>query len=217
MNGTWTTPGGHAVRMAYRDGTNDWNTIESVMTNDEYHMHAITGRAVDIGAHIGSASVTLLMDNPDVTLTAVEPIPENIDLLRANLEQNGLTDRCTIIEGMVGTDTVEYGFMGTEAAEHHAFIGNAANLGGSATLQATARRVRLAEFWSVDFMKIDCEGGEWAFLDTPAVANVARIVGEWHPAGGHVQADIVALLTPTHHVTVTGPVEGPGGFRAERR
>jgi FkbM family methyltransferase len=217
MNGTWTTPDGHDVFMAYRDGTNDWNTISSVMTNDEYRMHDISGTAVDVGAHIGSATVAMLIDNPDLHVHAVEPIPDNLELLRFNLEQNGLTDRCTVIEGMVGTDTVEYGFTGTEAAVHHAYIGNATGLGGTATLTATARRVRLAEFWSVDFLKIDCEGGEWGFLDTPAVGNVALIVGEWHPVGGHTQGDMLALLGKTHVVTFDGPQTGPGGFRAERR
>ncbi len=210
MNGTWYTPEGHVVTMTYRDGTNDWNTISSVMTNDEYGFHSITGTAVDIGAHIGSATVCMLMDNPDLRVIAVEPIPENIALLRENLDQNGLRDRCVIQPGMVGTDKVEYGFTGPETATHHAWIGNATGLGGTATKTAKVPTVTMAELGPVTFIKIDCEGGEWGFLDDP---DVPRIVGEWHPFGGYTQGDLLIRL-PRHQVTFSGPVEGPGGFVA---
>jgi FkbM family methyltransferase len=47
-------------------------------------------------------------------------------------------------------------------------------------------------------LKIDCEGCEYQFLDTPAVAYVDRILGEFHrrPEG------IMALLAATHDVTI---------------
>jgi hypothetical protein len=65
--------------------------------------------------------------------------------------------------------------------------------------------------------KVDTEGGEWAFLDTPDVGLVDLFVGEWHPVRGKRQGDLVALLAATHDVTFSGPVEGPGGFEAVRR
>ncbi len=207
---SWTTPEGHAVRMTYRDHTNDWNTISSVMTNDEYGFHGITGTAVDIGAHIGSATIAMLMDNPDLRVIAVEPIPENLMYLRLNLAQNDVMERCMVIEGMVGTDVVEYGWDGPETATHHAWIGNATGLGGTATMTARPLLVTQAYLGAVDFMKIDCEGGEWGFLDDP---DVPRIVGEWHPAGGYTQGDLLVRL-PRHTVAFTGPVAGPGGFQA---
>ncbi len=210
MNGTWYTPEGHVVTMTYRDGTNDWNTISSVMTNDEYGFHLIRGTAIDIGAHIGSATICMLMDNPGLFVIAVEPIPENIALFRENLAQNGLTDECRIINGMVGVEMVEYGFTGPETATHHAWIGNATGLGGTATLVAQPPVITMADLDAADFMKIDCEGGEWGFLDDPPVTH---IVGEWHPFGGYTQGDLLIRL-PRHQVTFSGPVEGPGGFVA---
>ena len=65
--------------------------------------------------------------------------------------------------------------------------------------------------------KIDCEGGEYGFFDSPDVARIALIVGEWHPNGGGPD-DIRRLLEPTHDVTIyPHPASGPGNFRAVRR
>ena len=44
------------------------------------------------------------------------------------------------------------------------------------------------------FVKIDCEGGEWAVLSDPLAADIPVIVGEWHNVRGHVQTDIASLL-----------------------
>lgn len=48
---------------------------------------------VDVGAHIGSTTVSLAMRRPDVTFACFEPEPKNYALLRANIEDNHLEDR----------------------------------------------------------------------------------------------------------------------------
>jgi hypothetical protein len=68
--------------------------------------------------------------------------------------------------------------------------------------------------------KLDCEGGEYGFLDSPDVARIALIVGEWHPNGreGAGPDAIRQLLDATHDVTIyPHPASGPGNFRAVRR
>ncbi len=216
MRGAWSTPRWHVVaEFEYRDFTSDWNTITSILTNDEYDLRSLCpteGVAVDVGAYLGAATVAMLLDNPDLHVIAIEPLPENLELIRTNLALNGLTDRCTIIEGAVGVDAVEYGWEGSESATHHAFIGNANGMTGTATKVVKGERVTLASLGPVDFVKIDCEGGEWDFLDDP---DVPIIVGEWHPDGGHTQQDLLDRL-PNHRVTFSGPEAGPGGFLAQR-
>jgi hypothetical protein len=65
----------------------------------------------------------------------------------------------------------------------------------------------------VALLKIDCEGCEYQFLDTPAVARVDRILGEFHrrPEG------IMALLAATHDVTIRLDRGGVGIFDAVLR
>lgn len=225
----WTTPKGNFVRMTHRPGTSDWNTVSSVMLpHDEYGLAALTltGRAADVGAHIGAVTVALLKDNPELHVTAIEPVPDNLELLRENIEQNGLADRAEIIAAAVGggtTTTIRYGFTGSENATHHAYIGNTAIVykdGPDIPHQSAQVAVRsLASLGPLDFVKIDCEGGEWGFLKGPALRKVGRIHGEAHPVLGHRASDMAAQLAGTHDVTFFGLNLDPGpcGFTAVPR
>jgi len=214
----WMTPAGHPATFAYRDGTNDWNVINSVTTNDEYALPTgLSGWALDIGAHLGSVSVALALDNPGLQVLAVEPLEDNLRFLRANIAANGLTERITVIEGVAGTDPlVTFGGRGS-SAEHHGFIGN-----NEWSLVASGAETMTARCWSlaglirrvngpITFAKIDCEGCEWSFLDTPLVARLQRITGEWHPPG--TAERLAGLLVKTHELTFIGE----HGFAAVRR
>ena len=224
--GSFTTPAGHGVTMLYRSGTNDWNTLNASLNHDEYHLPSgQSGSALDVGGYLGSVGIALAKDNPGLRVTIVEPVPPNADLIERNIELNGLSDRVVLVRGAVGKGgesvDVWYGYRGTEAAEHHAFVGNSSlayNHGGELEHETrTYTGLGLADLLPVDFLKIDCEGGEWAFLDTPAVGEVQTIVGEAHSVRGKKGGDIVALLAATHDVTLEGDAEGTCEFRAVRR
>jgi FkbM family methyltransferase len=225
----WTTPKGAFVRMTHRLETSDWNTVASVMKpHDEYGLAglSLTGRAADVGAHIGAVTIALLVDNPELHVTAVEPVPDNAALLRQNLAQNGVADRCTVIEAAVGSGkstTIRYGYTGSENATHHAYIGNSAIVYPDAPdnphQEAQVPVIRLADLGPLDFLKIDCEGGEWGFLKGAGLAKVTRIHGEAHPVLGHRAPDMAKQLDATHLVTFNGANLDPGpcGFEAVLR
>ena len=219
--GTWTTPGGNRASFTYRADTNDFNIIGSCLLDDEYSLpKGLKGLALDIGAHIGAVTVALALDNPGLRVTAIEPVPSNLDLLRRNVAINGVEYLVRIIEGAAGKGqvTVRHGFTGDESALHHAFVGNSILVNGE------AGRVTVYDGWTlselaaepVAFCKVDIEGDEYTLLDDPAVSLCRVIAGEWHPSHGNA-ADILALLDRTHAVTFNGSATGPGGFRAVRR
>lgn len=215
------TPNGRSVLMHIREGTNDWNTCQAAMTQDEYGLRGmhLTGRAIDIGAHLGAVTISLLIDNPDLVVDAVEPIPENVYLLRLNAAQNQVADRLAVHEaaaGDGGTVTIRYAYEDNENDLHHAFIGNSGLVSDTARQhrEATVRSLTTTDLPPCSFMKIDCEGGEWPFLTGGVRPELCPlIVGEWHPVDGHARDDLVALL-PGYDITFTGPEGGPGGFRA---
>lgn len=225
--GRWTTPGGRSATFHYRAETNDFNTLSATMA-DEYHVGPVTGVAVDVGGYLGSVGIGLALDNREARVWIIEPVPDNADLIEQNIERNGVGERVTLIRGAVGKGgesvDVWYGYRGTMSAEHHAFVGNSSlayNHGGeldheTETYTALGLADILALTGPIDFLKIDCEGGEWAFLQGPGLGSVARIVGEAHSVRGYAGGDIVAQL-PGHDVTLTGDPEGTCEFSAVLR
>jgi len=230
--GEFRTPRGLPVVMHYRRDTNDWNTLNASMTEDEYGLRAehLSGLVLDIGAYLGSVAIAMALDNPYSRVLAVEPVPDNARLARLNVARNSVQDRVVILHAAAGgpddvSVTIRYGYRGEPHLEHHAFVGNttlAYDYGGDEAHEEEeiiAYSLRdLANFGgdTPSFVKIDCEGGEWAVLSDPLTAEIPIIVGEWHNIRGHTRDEFTALLA-SHHVTYSGPVGGPGGFRAVRR
>lgn len=225
-----------------RDGTTDANAVFA-LANDEYRLNGrpLTGWAIDIGAHIGTVSLTMARLNPDLRVLAVEAVPENSDLLEQNIARSGFGDRVTSIRAWAArpnelTGTCHYGYRHrVEESEGyvsaHRFIGNTwvdlAEPEFSVEMPAVSLDGLMAEHDIADLalLKIDCEGCEWAFLDTPAVSRVQVIVGEYH--GGypgtlghqpHPQSSLALLLSDTHDITLWNPEETVVGlFEAVRR
>lgn len=220
---TWRTPAGNRITMAYRPGTSDWNTVQACSAvGDEYHLPTgLTGWALDVGAHIGACTVPLLVDNPDLRCIAIEALPENVELLRANLERNGVASRCIVIEGAAGdgsSQRIGYGEV-TDRTLIHEYIGNANAPEGSRDV--TAEGVSLSDVLVITraggatepivWAKLDCEGCEYPFLDTELVGTIAHIEGEVHFGWDR----LVDILSPTHVVSGAGEDFGP--FTAVRR
>lgn len=223
------TPHGRPVSITYRHDTNDYNTVFSTLDMDEYKLpKGLTGTAVDVGGYLGTVGIALAMDNLDLRVVIVEPVPPNAELCRVNVANNDVGDRVEVHEAAVGKggEVVEvwYGYRGSESLEHHAFVGNSTLaydemvIGHESVIYSGISLASLVkEYGPLSFVKIDTEGAEWAFLDSPAVKDVETFVGEWHPVRDHTQGDMLALLDKTHVVTFDGPQAGPGGFRAVRR
>jgi FkbM family methyltransferase len=222
------TPRGRPALMTIRDGTNDWNTLNACMTEDEYQLRSFNGNgwALDIGGYLGGVGIGLALDNPGLRVLIVEPVPDNIRLIKDNIARNGVGDRVELIEGAIGDGgpvEVWHGYQGTVTAEHHRFVGNSSlayDHGGELQHDTTTyKSLTLHDLlkrsdYPVDLLKIDCEGGEWSFLATPFVMDCTVILGEAHAVRGHRGDDIIELLSATHDVTISGDGAGTCEFRA---
>lgn len=221
LKGWFLTPNGHSAVMYFREGTNCLNTLNASMTEDEYGLrgHRFSGLALDIGGYLGSVAIGLLIDNPDLRVECVEPIPENVDLIWRNAKVNGVHHRLTVHEAAVGDGTpvtIRYAYQGEENELHHAYVGNGNTTSGTKDMAHTAITVptmTVADFGAASLVKIDCECGEWPFFASGDTSKFGLIVGERHPYEGMDREDFRALL-PDHEVTFTGPEEGPDEFRA---
>lgn len=223
------TPRGNGCAVFVREGTNDWNTAYSCLNEDEYGTRDLDfeGTFLDIGGYLGTVSLAILIDHPNTRAVIVEPIPENREMIAANLEINRLADRAKVVAGAVGvgTVTIDYAWDGSENDLHHAFVGNGwghFRKGNHRSVTYNALRFADLDDGSVRMVKIDCEGGEWGFLDQ--LGAVPLVMGELHAVDEHAPADALPLL-PGHEFTFTYHPDAPEdptvsqtcGFRAVRR
>lgn len=221
---TFSTPHSRPVRFHVRPDTSDWNTVNAITAvGDEYHLpEGLTGWALDVGAHIGACTVALLVDNPELRVVAVEALPENVEMLWANLRQNRVQDRAIVLPGAAGRGVapVRIGY-GTDG--HHDYIGSASSPGEREVvvpvvtlgdvLLAIADAAKGEKVDEIAWAKIDCEGCEYPFFDSDLVGFIRHIEGEVHFGSTRLEE----LLAPSHDVTFPGDNPDFGPFVAVRR
>lgn len=211
--------------ISVRDNTSDMSLVFGSFSNrwtlgdDEYGLKDLTveGVFVDVGAHIGIISLAVLLDNPKATAILVEPIPENVALARRTMMANTLDGRVKFVEAAVGSGTIRYG--GVDADDR--FVGNIATHSGhviQAKVVTLAQLVKMAG-GHIAAMKVDCEGGEWEFLNSKALKDVGLIFGEWHGSGSDYNGPdrLRGLLDATHEIVNLTDVGGIGLFWAVPR
>jgi FkbM family methyltransferase len=197
-----TSPRGQPGFIAVRDDTSDLSVVLSTLSNswqvgdDEYHLADlhVDGVFVDVGGHIGTVTVAVLLDNPNATALIVEPLVENIELIRATIERNNL--KAEVIEGAVGTTTVKVGKFHNDR-----FIGNLdfPDYETRTVKKITLRALVKKAGGSIAALKTDCEGGEWGLLDDKLVDGIPHIFGEYHGDPG--PDGLERMLGRTHSLT----------------
>ena len=145
---------------------------------------------IDIGGHVGTFSCRFAQLHRQAKLWTYEPSSTTASYLRRNVEQNGFADRVTVNEMALSatSGTVVFddngagsGLNGLVAAGH--------STGVATEVQARSFDDMVAAVGApVDFVKIDCEGGEYDGVlgSSPSSwADVQRVVIETHPVAGH--------------------------------
>jgi FkbM family methyltransferase len=173
-------------------------------------------RVVDVGANIGLFTMAAARTfGPAATVLAVEPDPQNLDLLRANVRDNGLGDRVDVLAAAAGTAQGTLRF-----ASGHKHISRAADLADDAA-GGDRIEVAAADFYDVasdaEIVKLDIEGGEWPILRDDRLAQLPAValLMEWHTRGSGVEdahGEAVSLLAAAGYRIAfddnAGPVAG---------
>jgi FkbM family methyltransferase len=170
-------------------------------------------RVLDVGAHIGSFALWVCEQAPAAQVVSIEPEPRNFSDLASNIARNGLSGRVEAVNAALGktagTVTLRVP-MNRESASFHATDG--------VSVQATVSS--LSDLFDrfdepPDLVKLDCEGAEWAALDSldaQTWAAIPRLVLECHAIPGRTideMADLLRLhgLEPT--ILSRGPAAVP--------
>lgn len=201
------TPKGNDVLMDCRDHTSDQNLCRAVSSGDEYRLAGrdFAGIAIDVGAHIGTVTVPLTIDNPGVTVVAIEPVFENTMMLRRNITLNGLDDRVTVLPiaaGVEGVVPISSGWGGLHKHVGNLGVGNPRHTDQIVSMSFGAIR-RGIDVETIALLKLDCEGCEWDVLADEEIWRAEMIVGEYHgPDQAAAAEGLRLLLADTHRVEV---------------
>jgi FkbM family methyltransferase len=139
-------------------------------------------KVVDLGANVGYSCVYWCQKYPQCQVTALEPHPLHLEIMKDNLARNGFLDRVQIIAAAAGT------------GEKSAYLSDARS-SSTVTDQKAAFQIRVLDIFrepeitagKVDFLKMDIEGGEYELLADPRFAelDVRALVVEWHKTPEH--------------------------------
>jgi FkbM family methyltransferase len=157
-------------------------------------------RIVDLGGHVGLFGLFMRGLFPDASIVSFEPDPNNVAVLRRNIEVNALAARWRVLESCAATSDGQVEFESNfhlsriapasdqSLKEIHGHIGEAFGfLEGTALMQPAHRQVACADVFpflaEADLVKIDVEGAEWEILADPRFAGLeaTAFVLEYHP------------------------------------
>jgi len=181
---------GKHVRMFHRENTNDSLVIHSVMIHNEYmvdnFLYEDNDVFIDIGAHIGTWSILMAIYNPTFKVYSYEAVPENVEMIKKNIELNELTNikpfNLAVSDCSEGKETIYY----TTESPSDRWVGSPQ--GGKEYIEI--ERISLNDILNnvnhCKVLKMDCEGCEVKGFKTITEENIKKIdyvIGEFHPWG----------------------------------
>lgn len=166
-----------------------------------------TDRWLDVGANIGSFTVRI---SPLVeAVVAVEPDPDNVRVLRTNLDLNSLAN-VTVVEAAATTSSDATVVLALAKSQMSHRVGR---VRGREHVDVAAVSVdALIDEFKIDCLKLDCEGSEADILERTDLSSIKTIAYEWHfttipdPDWSHYRSvlerlsslEFNLLLAPTH-------------------
>lgn len=166
----------------------DWAVVEEIFIRDVYRVDlANVKHILDLGGNIGLAALSFVWNFPGAQVCTVEPMPENLAVLRRNVELNRAPVR--VVAAAVGTDNGQARFSFSEDPRRHS-----ARIPVLPTdrlvdvnVLSVPSLMKLMDWEDIDLLKIDIEGGEKDLLSgQPSwLRNVRCIIGEGHAGVGY--------------------------------
>lgn len=166
-----------------------YRTIEPIITNTKNII-------LDVGAHIGCFSVYARKLNSVSPIIAIEPEPNNFEILKENLKLNHCKNIITKQTALVGTNkkTIEL-YLNKDSHNHSTFYETKESISVSATnLEELIRKNKLEK---IGILKIDIEGEEFSVIknikpDTWKL--IENIILEYHDFRGNNHNDLENII-----------------------
>lgn len=138
---------------------------------------------IDVGGHVGSATIYFAHIAPQARIFAYEPSPRNFRFLEKNIRINSLQDRVYCYPLAVNGAAGEKTFYITDATGGNSFFEY--EKGRPIKVKTTTLPLILSEnhIEFCDLLKLDCEGAEWEILFSASenfFSRVGNIILEYH-------------------------------------
>lgn len=170
----------------------------------------------DIGANTGHFALYACAINPALKVHAFEPVPQNFDHLKRNVDRNGWSGRCTVHQKAVGAENGKVKFhIPFEALPTSGSLNTDGfnNIPGDLVETDIVRLDSLFTDNAPDLLKIDVEGFEHFVLQGMdglfKAGHRPHIVFECHPSGP--AQEIMKVLDPLgysyYHLSRQRPVK----------
>lgn len=179
---------------------------ENVYRLEDDHLNR-GGIVLDIGANIGSFSIYCGLKG--ATVYAVEPEPNNLEVLKKNVELNNLQDSITIIDYGVsdfnGVAVIDDSGGGSTIKDNKP--GSTINI---ISFDDLLKKYNIEE---VDVLKVDIEGSEKELIlgaSRESINKCNYITMEFDIRVGDSLGAMVQKLSETHHVRIMGSWERGG-------
>ena len=196
---TFEGPNGVVANFYYRADCADENTIQATFSEDEYGFASkcpIDDEfLIDLGGYVGSTAILWAKLYPKSKVIVVEPLPENIDMIKKNVLRNNLVGQVIVYQNAIsnvnGATVKTFYRDDSEVGITHRFVGS----GYPQYHETVSQNFSLAETINLDkifaceqiqacrVLKMDIEGAEYDTLKGCSYLNLSRIetiVGEYH-------------------------------------
>jgi len=163
------------------DSFHDMMTFNEIFLREDYYLPADARTVVDLGSNKGISALYFLTRNAGVRVWLYEPVPANVERLRANLV--GLEDRYVLDPVAVGTESGSVSFN-IEPTGRYGGIGVATDEAITVTCKDINEVISaiLDTESHVDLLKIDIEGlevGVVEAIDRVYLPRIHAICFEW--------------------------------------
>lgn len=202
------------VVLYYRAHRGDVQGIREVFIDEIYRLPSGVAplSLLDLGANIGLATVWCGTTYPLAHIVAVEPMPENVTLLRRNATANGLP--IEIIASAVGPESGVARFSVTGTTN----MGRVTSDGELEVPVASLVEVLQHLHLEPALLKMDVEGMEGPLLterDPAWVQKFSAVVMEMHPE--YVNVDQLVRIVSDQGFAYTPSYELTSGYRRKKR
>lgn len=175
---------------------------------------------IDIGAHIGLFALFASQFCKSGKIYCFEPVKENFDLLKSNVEINHIQNIIMINAAVSAEDGIVSVYLNEDDAGHSMHIN------GTKKIEVKSVSLRSIfntnDFEKCDFLKIDCEGEEYNIINSlpkDYFDKIAKITLEYHFADvkPHLLENLTKKLESYYKVNIVSSMLGMGYLYARNQ